>query len=304
MNEDLKLRPYHCITHLKRTLLFFALVGVAITFACLPQWAAAEAGGQEQSAEAVARDLANPNSSLASLTFKNQYRWYTGDLPGADDQDNYTMVFQPVFPLKLPEGSNGGQRTLFIRPGFPLLFDQPVPRVANGGLDWDRKSALGDIGFDIGYGVSEKSGFLWALGMVGTLPTATDSDLAGKQLRLGPEFLLAKFEKWGVYGIFPSHQWNVAGWSDETFSTTQIQPVLKFLLGDGWAAGSSPIGNYNRVDHPDQPECFQDSFPRQDALEVRTGSQLLRRATGCLRAASDDRPEHHTRRQQPFPARL
>ena len=35
------------------------------------------------------------------------------------------------------------------------------------------------------------------------------SELAGKQLRLGPEALFAKFEKWGLYGIFPSHQWNV-----------------------------------------------------------------------------------------------
>jgi hypothetical protein len=126
-----------------------------------------------------------------------------------------------------------------------MLFDQPLPRVENGALDWDGVTALGDIGFDIGYGVSAKSGFLWAVGMVGTLPTATDSDVAGKQLRLGPEFLLAKFEKWGLYGIFPSHQWNVTGWSDESFSTTQFQPVLKFLLGDGWTVGSSPIGNYN-----------------------------------------------------------
>jgi len=120
-----------------------------------------------------------------------------------------------------------------------------VPSEKNGGLDWDGISALGDIGFDLAYGVSKKSGFLWAVGMVGTLPTATDSDVAGKQLRLGPEFLLAKFEDWGVYGIFPSHQWDVTGWSDESFSTTQFQPFLSFLLGDGWTAATSPIGFYN-----------------------------------------------------------
>ena len=193
----------------------------------------------------MARELANPNSSLATLTLKNQYRWYTGDLPGADDQDNFTMVFQPVFPLSMPKDDNGNARTVFFRPGFPMLFDQPVPRVENGALDWDGVTALGDIGFDIAYGVSAKSGFIWAVGMVGTLPTATDDDVGGKQLRLGPEFILAKFEKWGLYGIFPSHQWNVTGWSDESFSTTQFQPVLQFLLGDGWNAGSAPIGNYN-----------------------------------------------------------
>lgn len=234
-------RQYQSGIHLPFTVFLLALVVFGISSLA----AVAETSGQEQSASDVARELANPNSSLATLTLKNQYRWYTGDLPGADDQDNYTMVFQPVFPLSLPQDGSGNNRTVFFRPAFPLLFEQPVPQVENGGLDWDGVTALGDIGFDIGYGVSAKSGFLWAFGMVGTLPTATDSDVAGKQLRLGPEFLLAKFEKWGLYGIFPSHQWNVTGWSGESFSTTQFQPVLTFILGDGWTAGSSPIGFYS-----------------------------------------------------------
>lgn len=211
----------------------------------MPTAADADTEGTVHSADDVARDLANPNSSLATLTFKNQYRWYTGDLPDADGQDNFTMIFQPVFPLALPKDGSGDNSTIFIRPGIPLVFNQPVPGEKNGTFDWEGVSALGDIGFDLAYGVSKKNGFLWALGMVGTLPTATDEDVGGKQLRLGPEVLLAKFEKWGLYGIFPSHQWNVSGWSDESFSTTQFQPVLTFILGDGWTAGSSPIGFYN-----------------------------------------------------------
>ena len=52
-----------------------------------------------KSADQVAKDLANPNNSLANLTFKNQFRWFKGDLPGADDQNSYTLLFQPVFPF-------------------------------------------------------------------------------------------------------------------------------------------------------------------------------------------------------------
>ncbi len=198
-----------------------------------------------KSADEIARELANPNNSLASLTFKNQFRWYTGDLPGADDQSNYTLLFQPVFPFSMDPPANGGKANLFVRPAFPLLFDQPVPGINNDQLEWDGVTALGDIGFDIGYGVTEKNGLLWAFGMVGTLPTATDSDVAGEQLRLGPEMLLAKFEKWGLYGIFPSHQWDVAGWSDANYSDTQIQLLFRVLPGGGWAVGSLPIMNYN-----------------------------------------------------------
>jgi len=257
------LRQYKRGIPLSPAVFLLILIGIAITFTILPTAAAAETDGhplkstiiptevtaeadkKKPSADEVARELSNPNSSLATLTLKNQYRWYTGDLPGADDQDNYTLLFQPVFPLSLPQDGSGDKATLFFRPGIPLVADQPVPRSENGGVDWDGISALGDIGFDLSYGVAKKSGLLWALGMVGTLPTATDPDVAGKQLRLGPEFLLAKFEKWGLYGIFPSHQWDVAGWSEESFSTTQIQPVLTFLLGDAWTTGTSPIGFYN-----------------------------------------------------------
>lgn len=194
-----------------------------------------------KSADEVARELANPNNSLASLNFKNQFRWYAGDLPGAGDQDNYTLVFQPVFPFTLAPTASGGKANLFVRPGIPVVFRQPVP-TATG---WDRVTALGDIGFDVGYGVTEKNGLLWAFGMVGTLPTATNSEVAGKQLRLGPEALFARFEKWGLYGIFPSHQWSVAGWADKGFSNTQIQAFLTFLPGGGWNVGSTPIMNYD-----------------------------------------------------------
>lgn len=196
-----------------------------------------------KSADEVARELANPNNSLASLTFKNQYRWYDGSLPGAGNQDNYTMLFQPVFPFTLEPTASGGKANLFVRPGIPILFEQPVFNPLTG--TFDKETGLGDIGFDIGYGVTEPSGFLWALGMVGTLPTATNSALAGKQLRLGPEVLLAKFEDWGLYGIFPSHQWDVAGWEDQSFSVSQIQLFLTGLPGDGWSIGSTPIINYD-----------------------------------------------------------
>lgn len=164
---------------------------------------------QEKSVDEVARELANPNNSLATLRFKNQFRWYKGDLNNADEQSNYTLLFQPVFPFTMQPTASGGKANLFVRPAIPIMFDQPVFDVRKA--DFDDVTAMGDIEFDVAYGVTEKSGFLWALGMVGTLPTATDSDVAGKQWRLGPEALFAKFEKWGLYGIFPHHQWDVTG---------------------------------------------------------------------------------------------
>jgi len=223
------------------------VVALALAVAATPAGAQTASADSHvgKSADQVARELANPNNSLASLTFKNQFRSYTGSFPGADDQANYTLWFQPVFPFPLQPTASGGKANLFVRPAFPLMVDQPVPTVINGQPGFEDVTALGDIGFDIGYGVTEKSGLLWAYGMVGTLPTATKSEVAGKQLRLGPEALFAKFEKWGLYGAFPSHQWNVAGWSNTPYSTSQLQLFLKFLPGGGWAVGTTPIMDYD-----------------------------------------------------------
>jgi len=166
-------------------------------------------------------------------------------LPNADDQGNYTLLFQPVFPFTLNPTAGGGKANLFVRPAFPILFDQPVFNASK--MDFDGTTAFGDIGFDVGYGVTEKTGLLWAFGMVGTLPTATDEDVRGGQLRLGPEALFARFEKWGIYGIFPSHQWNVAGWKDGSYCSTSAQLFLIFLPGGGWSVGSTPTLEYNWI---------------------------------------------------------
>ena len=226
----------------------FSLLAALLVAVTVPSLGAAAEAHEGKSADEIAKELANPNSSLASLTFKNQFRWYKGDLPDADDQNNYTLLFQPVFPFPLENTASGGKANLFIRPAIPLVVDQPTPKPSGATLDWDETTALGDIGFDIAYGVSEKNGFIWAIGAVGTLPTASDSKVAGKQWRLGPEFFIGKATEKGLIGIFPNHQWDVAGWGegkDKSYSTTQIQPFLKYLPGGGWAVGSLPIMTYD-----------------------------------------------------------
>jgi hypothetical protein len=222
------------------------LSAVLVAGLAAPSLGTAQEAHEGKSADEIAKELANPNSSLASLKFRNQYRTYTGDLPGANDQDNYTMVFQPVFPFPMGTTASGGKANFYVRPAIPLVVSQPVPTPSASGIDYPKTTALADIGFDVAYGVSEKSGLLWALGMTGTLPTATSSDVAGKQLRLGPEVLFAKSEKWGLWGVFPSHQWNVAGWgANRSYSTTTVQPILAFLPGGGWKIASEPIMQYD-----------------------------------------------------------
>jgi hypothetical protein len=71
--------------------------------------------------EEIAKELANPNTALTSLKFQFQYFSFEGDLPRADDQDMFRIFLQPVLPFPLESG-----KTVWVRPGIPLVFDQPV----------------------------------------------------------------------------------------------------------------------------------------------------------------------------------
>jgi len=199
-----------------------------------------------KSADELAKELTNPNNSIAKLTFKNQYRWYTGDLPDADDQGNYTLLFQPVFPFSL-DSAGDHKNVLFVRPAFPFVIDQPVPKAGARGFEWDEVSAMGDIVMDFAYGRTYTSGWLWAAGVVTTWPSATDSEVAGKQYRAGPEAVLAYMNKWGLVGAFPSHQWDYAGWADDDadYSTSSLQLFAVHTAGGGWTYGTQPILTYN-----------------------------------------------------------
>jgi hypothetical protein len=211
--------------------IFLILSTILVT----PAWAQDDSA---KSADDIARELANPNTPLATLNFKNQIRWYEGDLPGADDEVGYTMLFQPSLPFPLKSG-----KLIFFRPAIPVLIGQPVFDVRDG--DFDSKFGLGDITFDLAYGGNTKNGFMWATGLVSTIPTATSSELAGGKWTLGPELLLAKMSKKYVIGAFPNHQWDIAGWTDGSVNLTTSQFFLTYLPKGGWNVGSSPIVSYD-----------------------------------------------------------
>lgn len=52
-------------------------------------------------------------------------------------------LFQPTFPFPL---TDDGTTNLFIRPGIPYIWEQPV---CNATKKFDKVSGFGDWGFDI-----------------------------------------------------------------------------------------------------------------------------------------------------------
>jgi hypothetical protein len=187
-------------------------------------------------ADEVAKELANPNTPLASLNFKNQFRWFDGSLPGASGQSSFTTLFQPSLPFPVA----GGDLILF-RPAIPFIWDQPIP-TATG---YDSESGIGDIAFDLAYARTSEAGILTAFGLISTVPTASSDALGSGLWSIGPEVLIGKLTDKYVVGIFPNHQWDVAGWGEGSVNLTSVQLFVTLLPGGGWNVGTSPIMSYN-----------------------------------------------------------
>ena len=193
----------------------------------------------EKTAEEIARELRNPATPTASLATKWEYRTYEGDLPDASDQTRTNLLFQPSFPIPLGDG-----KVFAFRPALPIFFDTPYFDTGTGEFD-SSKNSIGDIGFDVMMGKKWEGGLVTLGGLVGTLPTASNDNIGGDQYRLGGEALITYLQPWGAVGALISHQWDIGGGNDTPYSTTSINYIYAFSLGDGWQISSGPIITYD-----------------------------------------------------------
>ena len=219
---------------LSLSFLFFSLPVMASAEADADVLLEAEDTHKTHNADDVAKELANPNTALASIVFKNQYKLYTGDLPDADDQNSAITLFQPVLPFPLESGSQ-----IIFRPIIPITWNSPA------GINFKNESGIADISFDLVYAPKAKNGWITALGIVSTLPTATNDALGKDKFTLGPDILFGRVTKEYVLGVHPSHQWDIAGSGDVGVSFSSVQLFALSLLGKGWVVGSDPTLTYD-----------------------------------------------------------
>lgn len=197
-----------------------------------------DGGVTKPSAAEVAAKLANPNTALASLNFKFQFRGFDGDLPKAGDQTGSGLLFQPSLPFPLANGDK-----ILWRPAVPIQFSQPVFNPVTN--DFDSESGIGDIGFDLAYAPSSDNGLLLGFGIFTILPTATEDALGLDTWALGPEFLIGKLTKRHVGGVLMNYAVDVGGSSDADFTSTTVSAFYVYLPGNGWNFGTAPIMSYD-----------------------------------------------------------
>ena len=98
---------------------------------------------------------------------------------------------------------------------------------------------------DLVYGRTTETGFLWALGVVSTLPTATEDTLGADRWNLGPEILIGKSIDKVVLGALAGYQTDIGGSGDADVSLTTISAWFTYLPGGGWNVSTAPIMSYD-----------------------------------------------------------
>ncbi len=207
----------------------------------------------------LAKQLANPISSLISVPFQANYDAGAGP---TDDGWKFTLNVQPVIPVSINKDWNLiiraivpiiAQKDLFYRevPGYPGLsgdvLDELPPGVRNEADELGRElyeravkknpqnryqSGLGDTALSFFFSPKAPTavgGIIWGVGPVVLAPTAGHPFLGGGKWGAGPTIVALKQSGGWTYGALANHIWSFAGESDRNdISATYLQPFVAY----------------------------------------------------------------------------
>lgn len=175
------------------------------------------------SVHSVATKLQNPIANLTSFPLQNNFEVGAGPSDGF----GYTLNFEPVVPFPL-----GPRLRVVSRTIFPVVIDQP--EIAPG---LGRKLGIGDITQSLFFSpANDTTTFIWGVGPVLLLPTATNDRLGYGKWGAGPTLVaLVQAHGWTA-GALLNHIWSFAGDNERrTVSNTFMQPFVSYT----WRCGFS-----------------------------------------------------------------
>ena len=183
----------------------------------------------------AARKAANPLADTKALITDNTIAFRTG----TNNEDSYNFQLQPVYSVPLANA------TLVLRGIIPIQGVQPGAVLPPGN---NTPSPLGDLKWGLGDTTVQAfyaptpgpSGIALGYGLQVSLPTRSNSALAGAGWGAGPAFV--------VFGQTGDLSWGgVLGhmWGENDFSVTIMQPILTYGLGNGWYFGYNNVLSYN-----------------------------------------------------------
>jgi hypothetical protein len=202
---------------------WLAALAIASTDACA-----------QKSDEEIALAAQNPIAAMASVPLQYNYDQNIG--PQEDGHKNYVNV-QPVIPFSIGEDWNLISRTI-----VPVIWQEDIFPGAGS------QSGIGDITQSLFFSPKKPSsgGWIWGVGPVIYLPTASDDLLGAEKWGLGPTAVFLKQEHGWTYGALVNHIWSVGGDSDRSdISSTFLQPFLSYTTKNHTTFAVNTESTYN-----------------------------------------------------------
>jgi len=166
----------------------------------------------------LAKKLANPIAALISVPIQANYDENFG--PGEKGEKWQTNI-QPVIPVSISENWNLVSRTI-----LPVIDQKNIPAP---GMD---ESGIGDItqSFFFSPKAPTSSGWIWGVGPVLYLDTASDDTLGAEKWGAGPTAVVLKQSGPWTYGALVNQINSFAGNGDrQDISSSFVQPFLAYV---------------------------------------------------------------------------
>ena len=182
----------------------------------------------------LAQDLANPIADLITLPIQMSY---DSDIGPDDEGFKVQTNIQPVIPFGLNDHWNLITRTI-----VPVVYQEDI--VPGAGSQF----GLGDTSLTMFFSPKEKGtgGFMWGVGPLLMLPTATEKEIGGEKWGAGPSgIVLKEIGSWTV-GALVNHVWSFAGKSERSdINNSFLQPFVAHTWPSAWTVSLQSETNYN-----------------------------------------------------------
>lgn len=201
--------------------------------------------GDEELANAN-QQFANPLTQATMVITENDTLGLRGDLVDGTEVTNIT-VFEPIIPYTFDNGW-----ALINRPILPFAIDAPIPvagsggSAAEGGVNFEDKTGLGDFTFFSMIAPPTDTAFKWGVGPVFRFPTSTKDELGSGKYTVGPAAVALYSSKNFTIGGLTQSFFSVGGDDDrDSVATSTFQYFAFYNFTPQWGVGMAPIISVN-----------------------------------------------------------